>query len=74
MVTYAAELDGLPAIFLPPLLPELDVDGVSGYADVPKLGDGPPARREEKLTLVFDGSPTTTPRPAAPEIEGWMFC
>lgn len=60
VVTYAAELDGLPAIFLPPLLPELDVDGVSGYADVPKLGDGPPARREEKLTLVFDAGGTFT--------------
>lgn len=60
VVGYAAELEGLPAIFLPPLLPALDVDGVSGYADVPKVDDGPPARREEKLTLVFDAGGTVT--------------
>ncbi len=60
VVTYAAELDGLPAIFLPPLLPTLDVDGMSGYGDVPKVVDGPPARREEKLTLVFDAGGTFT--------------
>jgi hypothetical protein len=51
---YTAELEGLPAIFLPPLAPELDIDGVSVYAAAPELSDGPPARRSEKITLVFD--------------------
>ena len=54
VLRYTAELDGLPAIFLPPLAPELQFDGVSVYADAPKVEDGTIARRSEKLTLVFD--------------------
>jgi hypothetical protein len=51
---YTAELDGLPAIFLPPLAPELNFNGVSLYADEPEVDDRTPARRSEKITLVFD--------------------
>lgn len=54
VVTYTAELDGLPAIFLPPLAAGLQIDGVSIYADEPVVENGPPARRTEKLTLVFE--------------------
>ena len=54
VLEYVAELDGLPAIFIPPLAPELQLVGASIYADVPDVEDGPPARRSEKLTLVFD--------------------
>lgn len=54
VLRYTAELDGLPAIFLPPLAPELQFDGVSVYADAPRVEDGTVARRSEKLTLVFD--------------------
>jgi hypothetical protein len=54
VLEYVAELDGLPAIFIPPLAPKLEFDGVSVYADVPDVEDGTPARRSEKLTLVFD--------------------
>jgi len=54
VLEYVAELDGLPAIFIPPLAPNLEFDGVSVYADVPDVEDGSPARRSEKLTLVFD--------------------
>ena len=54
VLEYVAELDGLPAIFIPPLAPEFEFDGVSVYADVPEVEDGTPARRSEKLTLVFD--------------------
>ena len=54
VLEYVAELDGLPAIFIPPLAPNLEFDGVSVYADVPDVEDGTPARRSEKLTLVFD--------------------
>ena len=54
VLSYVAELDGLPAIFLPPLAPPLSFDGVSVYADAPDLYDGTPARRSEKITLVFD--------------------
>ena len=51
---YRAELDGLPAIFLPPLAPALRFEGAAVYADRPKTADGPPATRREKLTLVFE--------------------
>jgi len=54
VLEYVAELDGLPAIFIPPLAPNLQLDGVSIYADAPDVEDGPLARRSEKLTLVFD--------------------
>ena len=54
VLEYVAELDGLPAIFIPPLAPGLQLKGVSIYADAPDVEDGPPARRSEKLTLVFD--------------------
>jgi len=54
VIRYMAELDGLPAIFLPPLAPDLKFDGVSVYADAPKVEDDAVARRSEKLTLVFD--------------------
>lgn len=54
VLEYVAELEGLPAIFIPPLAPDLQLEGVSIYADVPDVEDGPPARRSEKLTLVFD--------------------
>jgi len=54
VLNYKADLDGLPAIFLPPLAPELKFDGVSVYRDAATLEDGSPARRSEKLTLVFE--------------------
>jgi len=54
VLNYMAELEGLPAIFLPPLSPPLSFEGVSAYADAPDLYEGEPSRRSEKLTLVFD--------------------
>lgn len=54
VLNYTAELEGLPAIFLPPLAPPLSFDGVSVYADAPDLYEGQPSRRSEKITLVFD--------------------
>lgn len=54
VLDYIAELDGLPAIFLPRLAPDLQASGVSIYAAVPDVEDGTPARRREKVTLVFD--------------------
>jgi len=55
VLTYSAELDGLPAIFLPPLAPELTFEGASVYSDAATLVDGAVASRTEKITLVFDG-------------------
>ena len=54
VLTYRAELDGLPAIFLPPLAPALEFAGVSTYRDMPDVQDGDTASRTEKVTLVFD--------------------
>ena len=54
VLTYSAELDGLPAIFLPPLAPTLEYAGVSTYRDMPDVQDGDIASRIEKVTLVFD--------------------
>ena len=54
VVIYSAEIDGLPAMFLPRLAPSVELEGVSVYADTPIVEDGPPARRSEKLTLVFE--------------------
>jgi hypothetical protein len=54
VLNYGAELTGLPAIFLPPLAPELEFDGASTYRDTPDVQDGETARRSEKVTLVFD--------------------
>jgi hypothetical protein len=54
VLTYRAELDGLPAIFLPPLVPDLELVGVSIYRDLPEVQDGETASRAERITLVFD--------------------
>lgn len=54
VLRYVAELQGLPAMFLPPLAPALKLDGVAVYADEPAVQDGDVARREEKITLVFE--------------------
>jgi hypothetical protein len=54
VLAYRAELDGLPAIFLPPLGPGLELAGVSAYRDLPEVQDGETARRTEKITLVFE--------------------
>ncbi len=54
VLTYRAQLDGLPAIFLPPLAPDLEFDGVSAYRDMPDVQDGDTASRAEKVTLVFE--------------------
>jgi len=54
VLRYVAELQGLPAMFLPPLAPALEFDGAAVYADEPSVQDGDFARREEKITLVFE--------------------
>jgi hypothetical protein len=53
VIRTVAEIDGLPVIFLPPLNPELDLEGVSAYPDEPLVEDGETGRRTEKLTLIF---------------------
>ena len=54
VVRHIAELDGLPAIFLPPLGRVPDLPGVSVYADEPVVEDGNVATRTEQFTLVFE--------------------
>ena len=68
VIRTVAELDGLPAMFLPPLSPELEFEGVRIYPDEPVVEDGDVARRTEKLTLVFESGGDFT----LPGIElGW---
>ena len=55
LLHYRASLDGLPAMFIPPLAPSLAGAGLSVYAQEPEIDDGPPARRSETLTLLFRG-------------------
>ncbi len=54
VVRYTAELDGMPAIFLPPLVAPAETPGMSVYADEAEIEDGVPARRSETLTYVFE--------------------
>lgn len=53
VLRYSAELEGMPAIFLPPLVPVLDYAGATAYASEPDVEDGAVARRSEEVTLVF---------------------
>lgn len=69
VVRYTAELDGLPAIFLPALVEPVEAPGVSMYPEQPSVEDGDFARRSEKLTLVFEaGGDFSVP---AAEIRWW---
>ena len=54
VVTYTAELEGLHAMFIPPLSPSIDSAGVSAYLETPTVEDADIARREETMTLVFE--------------------
>jgi len=54
VLLYTVELDGLPAIFLPPLVSQLAIPGASVYADEPVIEDDGLARRSERITLVFE--------------------
>lgn len=54
VVRYTAELDGMPALFLPPLVATGETPGLSTYAAEPVIEDGTPARRSEQLTYVFE--------------------
>ncbi len=54
VVRTIAKLDGMPAIFIPPLAQSMDVPGVAAYPSQPTVDDGDPARREESVTYVFE--------------------
>lgn len=54
VVRYSAVLDGMPAVFIPPLAPALASAMVSTYPAEPELGEGELAERSEAVTLVFD--------------------
>ena len=54
VVHYRAELDGMPAVFIPPLAPDLVSDLVTVYPKEPVVRDGDRAERLETLTLVLE--------------------
>jgi hypothetical protein len=70
VMRYVAELDGMPAIFLPPLVRtrDLEIPGVSVYVAEPLLEDDGVARRSEEVTFVFGSGGVFT----VPEVTiGW---
>ena len=54
VLRYVAELDGMPAVFLPTLFRARQIPGVSVYAEEPVLEDDGLARRTETVTYVFE--------------------
>ena len=61
-VMHVVELDGLPAIFLPPLFDIVEMPGVAAYANTPSVEDGVVSRRSESVTYVFEtGGAFTVP-------------
>ena len=59
VLRYIAELEGMPAIFLPPIAKQLqqrlkNADGVSVYPNEPKIEEEQTATRTEIITLVFE--------------------
>ena len=59
ILRYIAELEGMPAIFLPPITKQLEqrlknADGVSVYPNEPKIEEEQTATRTEVITLVFE--------------------
>jgi hypothetical protein len=54
VVTYTAELTGLPSMFIPEYLSRPDMPGVSVYAGESKFSDDATASRLETLTFVFE--------------------
>ncbi len=60
VVRYLAELDGMPAIFLPPLTPQIGSEIVAVYADEPDLSEAGVSRRSERTTLVMKYGGTFT--------------
>ena len=53
---YTAVLDGLPAIFLPRLMTQDRIEGVSIHASEPVVEQTESSRRSERVTFVFDAA------------------
>lgn len=69
VVRYTAELEGLAAVFLPPMFSDPRAEGAAVYAKAPVFEDGNPARRVETLTFVMQsGGEITLP---GVELEWW---
>jgi hypothetical protein len=61
VLTYRAELVGLPAMFLPDLAGSIDVVGISAYAEEPVIEDvADIAVRTEKVTLILNAGGSFT--------------
>ena len=59
VVRYAAELQGMPGLFLPPMsrdMADSKAAGLSVYVDAPRVVDGQPAQRIETVTFVFEAA------------------
>jgi hypothetical protein len=63
------QLSGLPAIFLPPLYPAMDIPGVAIYPEEPVVEDGEVSVRRERMTWVFEAGGTVVLPPL--EVNWW---
>ncbi len=55
IVKLIATIEGMPAMFLPSLMPQAEQPGLSVYPREPMIEDGAVAKRVEELTLLFQG-------------------
>ncbi len=55
VVTVTARIQGMPALFLPPLTAGTNQAGLAVYPKEPQLKDGSPSIRTETVTYVFQG-------------------
>ncbi len=54
VIQYRARLDGMPALFIPPLAPEIRSNLVTAYPEEPQVVQAETAERSETVTLVLN--------------------
>ena len=54
VIQYRATLEGMPALFIPPLTPEISSNLVTAYAEEPEIIHAATAERIEKVTLILE--------------------
>jgi hypothetical protein len=55
VMKVTATIEGMPAMFLPALIPQTQQPGLALYPKEPAVADGQVARRVEEMTVLFEG-------------------
>jgi len=55
VMKVTATIEGMPAMFLPALIPQTQQPGLALYPKEPVVADGQVARRVEEVTVLFEG-------------------